>query len=153
MRSRFSGNCRTFHGMRTVVFALLFCLFLASPSLAQTGAPTQYTFRIYNPGATEAVSPLTVPVAQVLCNQAPPIAGTSVNPLKWVFNDPANAGRVCVYDDTSRLTVLADGTYEGTAQAVNAAGPSAETARVPFSRNRLASPGPPLVPTGLILTR
>lgn len=114
---------------------------------AQTGTATSYVLKVYQAGSQTATS-VTVPSSAVQCNQAR-ITGSNVNPSKWRWDDPLNAGRDCVFDDTARLQALADGSYEGTATAVNADGASAETARVPFVRRR---PNPPAVLTGLRVT-
>lgn len=136
-------SSRLFSSSLTVVILLLF------PALAQaqTGTPTSWTLRIYQAGQATAQA-ITVTAAQVQCNQTSPTALGTENPTRWIWNDVANAGKVCIYADT-RLAALADGSYEGTASASNADGSSAETARVPFTRRR---PNPPAVPTGLSFT-
>lgn len=136
--------------MRTV-FALALCV-LASLSLsAQTGVPASYVLRVYAQGSTTPTTTLSVPVSQISCNQATvPGVGGVENPSAWRWTDPAAPGRDCVYQDTARFAALPDGAYEGTISAVNAAGSSAETARIPFTRAR---PNPPAVPTGARITQ
>jgi hypothetical protein len=114
---------------------------------AQTGAPTVVEFRVYQAGAPSPLGPaLTVPLANLSCNQAQVTTGSSLNPKQWRFNDPVNTGRDCVLADATRFDALPDGNYEGTIAYANADGSSAEVARVPFSRRRA---NPPAVPTGL----
>lgn len=139
--------------MTLVRFAGGFALvLLAASASAQTGAPTSWTLRIYAQGAPTALSSVTVQASQVQCNQAPdPVTAPLVNPDVWEWNDVVlPPGRVCLYRDASRLQSLPDGAYEGTVQAVNTDGPSAEGPRVPFTRLR---PNPPAVPTGLRIIR
>ena len=135
--------------MKTFVVALALVVFSQFGVYAQTGVPTSWTLRIYQPGSATALNTLAVPVASVTCNQAP-VSSTppATNPTTWRWDDPATAGRDCVYADTTRLIALADGNYEGTAVASNADGVSAESARVPFVRRRANPPG---VPMGLRL--
>jgi hypothetical protein len=123
----------------------------AVPSLAQTGAPTSWTLRVYAQGGQSALSTITLGAAQVACNQ-PFVSSTApvTNPTLWAWDDPISSGRECRFDDASRLTALPDGAYEATAQAINSDGTSPETARVPFIRRR---PNPPPVPTGLRFIR
>lgn len=134
--------------MRVVLSTLVILGLVATAAYGQTGVPTSWTLRIYQAG-TLVGAPVTVTTAQVQCNQPPPAATSNVNPRLWFWNDVANAGRVCLYDDGPRFAALADGTYDGTATATNADGTSAETAPVPFVRRR---PNPPAVPTGLGVT-
>jgi hypothetical protein len=126
-------------------------LLYAAPVLAQTGAPTSWTLRVYAPGGQSALSTLSVTAAQVACNQ-PFVSSTApvTNPTLWAWDDPFTSGRECRYDDATRLTALPDGAYEATAQAINSDGTSPETARVPFIRRR---PNPPPAPTGLRFIR
>jgi hypothetical protein len=134
--------------MRTAALVLLAFGLSVVPVSAQTGAPTSWVLRIYVQGSATPLSTFTVSVSQVACNQAA-ATGSSENPTTWRWDDIANAGRQCAYSD-SRFSGLPDGSYEGTAQALNADGSSAETARVPFTRRRS---NPPAVPTGLLFTR
>src|SRR5688572_404970 len=91
------------------VLLLAICLLYAAPALAQTGTPTSYVLRVYAQGAATPATTVSVPVANVACNQ-PVTAGASTNPTKWRWNDPNSAGRDCVFDDSTRLLALADGT-------------------------------------------
>jgi hypothetical protein len=131
--------------MRRTALVLL-VLVWPGAAAAQTGVPTSWTLTVFVAGATTAQSTLVVPVTTVACNQAAPAAGTNLNPTRWIWDDPALAGRVCIYGDATRFAALVDGNYEGTASASNADGTSVETTRVPFVRRRPNLPG---APTGL----
>ena len=133
--------------MRTLPYVCLLLLLHSGSVVAQTGVPTSWNLRIYNAGSATASSNLPVTTAQVQCGQSK-MTGGALNVTVWRWDDPADPTKDCVYTD-ARLTALPDGSYEGTAQAVNADGSSAETARVPFTRRR---PNPPPVPTGLKFT-
>jgi hypothetical protein len=134
--------------MRRALLAVALCLLYAAPAVAQAGIPTSYTLRIYTDG-TPLVQALTVAMSQVSCNLASsPGTGTepAENPTLWIWDDPVNAGKLCAFNDSARMSALPNGNYHGTATAENADGSSAETASVPFTRRRLNPPG---VPTGL----
>jgi hypothetical protein len=133
--------------MKRLVFVFASVLFAVS-AFAQTGTPTSWNLRLYTAGGAQ-LNAISVTTAQASCNQPVPTA-SGINPTKWWWGDPVNSGRACLYDDATRLLALADGNYEGAAQAVNADGSSAETARVPFTRRR---PNPPAVPTGGLFTQ
>ena len=136
--------------MRLSLAAALLVLYAASAS-AQTGTPASWNLRIYQQGGGTQVVPLVnVSAPTVACNQAAPTSTNTENPTKWVWDDVSNAGKVCIYLDATRLQGLPDGQYEGTAQAVNADGSSAESARAPFTRRR---PNPPAAPSGVRLTQ
>jgi hypothetical protein len=129
-----------------------FLILFAAPLLAQTGQPTEWTLRVYPAGGQTPTTTLTVPAAQVSCDQPDtPDPGTpSTNPTFWAWDDPAIAGRDCRFTDQARFDALPDGQYEGTVVATNADGSSPESARVPFVRRR---PNPPAAPTGLRFSR
>jgi hypothetical protein len=133
--------------MRRLCVTVLFCLL---PVALSAQGIASYNLRVYPAGSATATTSLNVPVASISCNQAP-VAGVNVeNPTTWRWSDPTNAGRDCVFTDAARFTALPDGSFEGTVQALNADGPSAETARVPFTRRR---PAPPAVPTNPRITQ
>lgn len=129
------------------VIAAVFLMVFAASAQAQTGTPTSWKLAIY--AGTTVVSTTTVTAAQVQCNQPAP-TGSTENPKLWSWDDVANAGKKCVFDDTARLVALPDGSYTGGVTAVNADGQSAESARAPFTRRR---PNPPAVPTGVSLSQ
>lgn len=124
--------------------AVLVCL--ASAASAQT--PESWTLRLYQNGTL--LSLLKVSATEASCGQVKvPITGEKVvNPTVWRWDDPADTTRECFVAD-ARLLALPDGEYAATIEAVNAVGPSSESAPFPFSRWR---PRPPAVPTGLRLT-
>jgi hypothetical protein len=115
---------------------ILSLLLFATPLLAQP--PTQYTLRLYLAGAAAPLSPPTViPIASLVCNQAPPTGTTTVNPTRAVIDDPNNVGRVCIWTDTGTgplFSVPFGGTYEATMTVSNLAGESPESNRAPFTR-------------------
>jgi len=135
--------------MRRLVFVLA-CLLLAVPLSAQTPI-TDYRVRYYAPGATQPLQqddPFPASAAQ--CNQAPPTGTNTVNPTRVVWDDPAVAGRVCIYTPAAggALVSFPLGAYEGTLTAINSVGASGESARAPFSRAAAAT-----APSGLRFIR
>ena len=129
----------------------ILALFIASPALAQTGQPTSWVLRLYATGSPTPVSSVTVSTLQVTCNQLRATTTTNpTNPTTWLWEDPANSTRDCVFADATRLSALPDGSYEGAAVAVNADGASLESVRAPFVRSR---PNPPAVPGNPRFTR
>ena len=120
--------------------ALLAGMLLLSASLvqAQTAPITDYLVKYYAPGATaplQSTDPFSA--TSVLCGQAAPASTAStVNPTRIVWDDPAIAGRVCIYAPASGATLLSFpvGAYEGTLTGINVVGVGAESARAPFTR-------------------
>jgi len=133
----------------TVLGLVVGLLAIGSPSHAQT--PSSYQVKYYNVGASQPLQQSDAfPASAAVCNQTAASGGSTVNPKLVVWDDLANAGKVCVYTipTSGALPSLpTPGSYEGTLTAINAAG-SAESARAPFSR--LASPS---APTGLRITQ
>ena len=100
-------------------------------------SPNSYVLRIFPAGSGTAVNTNTVTPAELSCDQPTPTNTTNVNPTRWYWNDPAVAGRVCIYVNALQFENLADGQYEGTAQYVDNAGlESLESTRAAFSRQR-----------------
>lgn len=128
--------------MRALLTGLM--VLVASVALAQTAQPTSYTFRVRDAQGVLVGPPLTVQATQVLCDLAPAVGFTNVNPDRWRWVDPARPTRECELPDAARLAALPDGDYSGTITA-NADLPSAETTPIPFVRRRPQTPG---VPTG-----
>lgn len=120
----------------------------ASPVGAQT--PTSYTLKTFNVGAAQPLQTFSLQATATVCNQVKP-ADTTVNPGKVGWADPVNAGKVCIWTDPGTGPLFAaptPGSYELTVAAVNTAGASADSARVPFAR--LAAP---TVPTGVFVAQ
>jgi hypothetical protein len=125
----------------------LLTLVTAAPLQAQT--ITKWTLRVYNVGAP---SPLSAPTDFIIgtnltCGVDPTtITVSGTNPMKAVFDDPAQAGKACVYTDPGTGPLLSTpfgGTFEATLTATNSAGTSPESApRVPFSHPGLTPPAP-----------
>lgn len=135
------------------VLALILGLLSAASASAQDGLPTAYEFRIYAAGATAPQVTTPVPVASVTCNLTrvtPPTAPVT-NPTTVLWNDPVNVGKDCQWvigATAGPLVALPSGTFSGALVASNAEGASAESAHVPFSRQR--APG---ALTGVRFTR
>lgn len=73
----------------------------------------------------------------VTCNQAPPAVGSTTNPRYIIWDDPANAGQVCLHDTgdgSGPLFALPIGAYSATLRAGNEAGYSAPSNAAGFSR-------------------
>ena len=130
---------------------LIACFTIISSTVAQAQVTTSYQLTIFN-GAT-IVSTTQIPAASFLCNQptpTPPV-GTVPNPRHAYFNDPINAGMVCIFTDngtTGPLSSLPFGatTYTPELEAINAAGSSPESA----ASNLFTDPGlAPNAPTGV----
>ena len=138
--------------MRRTLLALAVIL-CAVPAFAQD-VITAYEFRIYASGASAPQIVTPIPIASVTCNLAKvtPPATTVSNPTTALWDDPVNTGRDCRWVMASNgpgpIVALPSGTYTGALVASNAEGASAESARVPFLRER--SPG---VVTGVRLIR
>jgi hypothetical protein len=135
--------------MRTVLIAGFLSLVCTVSAQAQTGVPSNWDLKIYQQGTGTVLSNINVQAPTVVCNQTPPTTTSTENPDRWVWNDPQNAGKVCIFLDATRLQNLPDGSYDGAATARNADGTSAESARAPFTRRR---PNPPAAPSGVRLT-
>ena len=119
---------------------------LLYPSVVSAQAITLWTLRIFNAGATAALSTTDLLATNVICNQVPPPLGSTVNPSRAAFDDVNNAGRVCIWTDPGTgplFSVPFGGAFEASLTATNAAGTSAESARAPFTRPGLA-PGVPM---------
>lgn len=132
-------------------FRLLVCaaaLVCGSMTSAQTVTPiTSYNLRIYPAASTTVRSTTAVAAAAVTCDLPQEAATSNVNPNRVYFDDPVRAGRRCFWEDASAtgpIRGVPDGSYEGTLQAVNSAGPGPESARSPFSVMR------PVVPAELL---
>ncbi len=127
--------------MKRVLLALVL---LALPVLVQAQTVEGYRLNVYpGTGATTPVTFIEYAISTVACNQAPTtnLPQTPVNPTKAQWDDPNNAGKVCVYTDPGGGPLLGlppTGTFEASLQAYNAAGRSVESNRAPFTR--LAAP-------------
>lgn len=121
--------------------------FVLMSSVVSAQSISKWTVRTYNAGAGTPLQSFDLLAANVVCNQAP-ISGSTVNPDKVVFDDPINAGKVCVWTDPGTGPLFAvpfGGSYEATLTATNSTGTSPESTRSPFTRPGFA----PGVPTGL----
>ena len=129
--------------------ALLAAIVLTAPS-AHAQTIDRWSLKIFNVGATAPLSTTDLLAANVVCNQAPPPPGPSINPTRVVFDDPLIAGRACIWTDTGTGPLFAvpfGGSYEASLTATNAAGTSGESIRASFTRPGL----PPCVPLGFRL--
>lgn len=142
---------------KTIVRSLILLGVLAAPSSAFAQIDG-YRLNIYpqaTPPATTPIQSFDFQIGAITCNLAPPAAtttGVPVNPSRAIWDDPANAGRVCQWTDPGTGPLFAvpfGGTYEAGLQAFNAAGRGPESNRAPFSR--LAPPSN--APAGLRLIR
>jgi hypothetical protein len=134
--------------MKRIVFLFASLMFFASVAHAQP--ITKWTARTYNVGApSPVVGPIDLLAANQTCNVDPAtVVPTPTNPLKLVWDDTANPGKVCVYADPGNGPLLATaygGNYETTLTATNSAGTSLESARAPFTHPGVA----PSAPTGV----
>ena len=96
------------------------------------GAITSYELRVYtsaqNPSTDSPFRRFTFPATIVRCNQDPPRFGPviPINPTRVLWQDPANAARICVADLGTVLNALPAslGSYLATLTAIGQAGPS-----------------------------
>ncbi len=135
--------------MKKTIIYIGFVLSLANVAKAQT--VTSYQLTIFN-GAT-VVSTTQIAAANFVCNSptpTPPV-GTVPNPRHIWFNDPVNAGMVCLFTDNGTngpLSSLPFSTtvYTAEIEAINIAGSSPESA----ASNLFTEPGAALnAPTGV----
>lgn len=135
--------------MKRLLFVLAGLVLFASSAHAQP--ISKWTIRTYSAGAPAPLSaPADLLAANVICNLDPATVTPGPNPIKAVWDDPANAGKVCVWTDPGTGPLLSTpfgGNYEATLTATNSAGTSPESARAPFTHPGVAPP----VPTALRL--
>ena len=132
-----------------VLLGALLCGLLC-PSVASAQAITNWTLRIFNVGNPIPLSTTILLASTVVCNQAPPPAGSSVNPSRAIWDDVNNAGRVCIWTDPGNgplSLVPFDGSYEASVSATNSAGAGEQSLHASFTRPGLA----PGAPTGVRL--
>ena len=123
----------------------LVAILLASAAVLNAQA-SDYTLRIYpvkTPQATAPITPATLLSANVLCNQTAPVSTSTRNPNKAVWDDPANAGKVCVWTDPGTGPLLGTPTgfaaLEATLTMIGGGAETDESNRAPFSK----TPPPP----------
>lgn len=96
---------------RVLVLALVLCG-LSTVAFAQTGAVASAQVQYFSPGVDPAtgapVQTTTFVVTAATCNQAPVTVpnGTAMNPKRVVWDDAANAGKVCIVDQAATLVSL-----------------------------------------------
>ena len=114
---------------RVLVLMLALVCVSSVPVFAQ--APT-YELKIYAVGATSPQQ--SYPLGGVQCNQPPPTVVSNVNPSRVAWDDPANAGRKCIFTEGPLGPIFSRpvGDYEGTVTVTTDAGTSLESARAPF---------------------
>lgn len=106
-----------------------------------------YTLNVYVAGAS--VAQQSYPLGTVTCNQDDPGPGSNINPTKILWDDPANAGKVCQFTgDSATILSRPIGNYEGALTLTTPGGVSAESSRIPFS-----VAARPAAPTGLRFTQ
>ena len=115
---------------------------------------TSYTLKISNSGAPAPLSVTVLPATGFTCNQPPPATPTSVNAAFVLFDDQANAGKVCIYTDSGSGPLLAlpfgSGIYTATLAATNSVATSGDSlASPPFTRPGVGA----AVPTGVRVYR
>lgn len=128
--------------MRRRLIGVALGVLVGSVSLTAQGI-TSHTLRQYLVGAAQPVTTTVIPETAVTCNQTPPTGTSTLNPTKLVWDDPANAGKVCLYTDpgTGPLAATVYGALEGTLTNIAGTIEGVESNRAPFSRS-------PLAPTG-----
>lgn len=141
--------------MRNLLLAAMFAVLVPVAAMAQT-MPDSYQLKYYAAGAAAPLQQTDAFLSGAAnCNAEPPQVQPTeltVNPSVAVWDDPVNAGKVCIYafPQNGALFSLPIGqTFQATMVGINSAGASAESARSnPFSRL-----GPPPAPTGLLFVR
>lgn len=125
--------------------------FILLAALLQAPTVTGIKQDIYKQSDTNTVvSTKTYPSSQFLCNQTPPPVDTvTINPSAFIWDDSANAGKVCKITDKAFFDSLAPGDYLGKLTYIYSdgtlGGPS--NASNPFTRF-VAS-----IPTGVRIVR
>lgn len=126
--------------MRRLKMAIVYVLGVLCVGVFARAAAAQptlsYTLKVFNQGATQPLSTTTIPAASFTCNAVAPVTTNTANPNKIVFDDPATAGRVCLFTDTGPTGPLVSlpfgsGIYVATIAAVNSAGASPDSALSP----------------------
>lgn len=131
--------------MKMTKIATLLAALVLVAAAASAQPVTGYTLRVYTAGTNTIVAgPTVVPVASIQCNVDPTtIVANTVNPVKALWTDTVNAGKVCVYTDPGSgplSTTPFGGNYEATATASNSAGESPESNRAPFTHPGVVPP-------------
>lgn len=96
---------------RLLLFLALPLLLCATRAQAQTGALVSYELQVFNPGVSPVtgtpVQTNTIPAASVTCNTTKPtVPATVVNPSQAFWDDPTNAGKVCLVNQGTFLASL-----------------------------------------------
>ena len=127
--------------MKQLFLVVCLCVFTTNAYAQNPQNWTSGQIRYYNVGAPAPVQTETFLLAAVTCNLAtrPGIQTDTVNPVRASWNDAANAGRFCAYTLGTNPIGLLPSTpngvnYEATIVLINAAGPSTESVRSPFSK-------------------
>jgi hypothetical protein len=128
--------------MRLEMKRFLFTIALLAVALPAAAQNEGYRLRLYNRSAQTPITEVTFTAAQASCNQNPPAVTSSVNPRYAIWDDTANAGKVCIWDGSAPLLALPPtGTFDATLSAQIGGVFSDESDRAPFSR---AVPGKPV---------
>lgn len=112
-----------------------------------------YTLKIFLLGAAAPISTTPLAPAAVVCNLPPTSETSTINPSRAVWDDDANAGKQCQWQDVpgGPLLSLPLGGYSATLVRISPDG-SAETAKVEFTR-AVVAPGPRTIQFALFPTR
>lgn len=132
---------------------LLTLLLLLVPVLVQAQTVPTYQARYYQSGGTTPLPQTdSFLLTAATCNQiSAPTVTSSINPTTFVFDDPANVGKVCSYRVPATgglFTLPTPGSYEGTLTVTDDAGTSPESNRSPFLRSNVRP-----APTGYRIIR
>jgi hypothetical protein len=111
---------------------LLFTLAVIGISSVVQAQVTSYEIHYYNTGATQPFQVNTL--IGYACNQTPLTSTSSSNPTKIQWDDPAVAGKACIYTESPGGPLLSFpvGNYEAGLIAINSFGKSPESVHAPF---------------------
>lgn len=123
-------------------------LALVVPLSAQ--AIESYVVQFYAPGAPVPIQTESWSATSVTCGVPKLTGASSVNPTKFVWDDPTDPTKDCLFSPPTGgvLVSLPLGSYEGALHAVNAAGAGAPSNRAAFSKAAV-----PAAPTGFRIVR
>lgn len=125
---------------------------LAAAGLAQGQTIDSYIVQFFAPGASAPMAQTeSWPVGASVCNQ-PTQTGSTVNPTRYVWADPDNPGKDCVFTPSAvgTLPALPIGDFEAFLKAVNVNGASDPSNKATFSKT---DPRVPSAPTGFRILR
>ena len=147
----FGGNSKGGRPVKTVVTVVTVAM-MGVVLGAQAPTIDSYIVHFFAPGATAPMAQSeSWAVGASVCDQ-PPQTGSTTNPTRYVWADPVNAGKDCVFTPSAvgTLPSLPIGNFEAVLRAVNLNGASDPSNKATFSKT---DPRVPSAPTGFRIVR